>query len=56
MTNPLILEGWELTEPSGFLQSAAYSFPEVTSPLGSGPGGTFEVLSNKRKREKGEHT
>lgn len=56
MTNLLILEGWGLTEWSGFLQSKAYSFPEVTSLLGSRPRGTFEVLNNKRRRKKRKHT
>lgn len=56
MTNLLILEGWGLTEWSGFLQSKAYSFPEVTSLLGSRPRGTFEVLNNKRGRKKRKHT
>lgn len=56
MTNLLILEDWGLTEWSGFLQSKAYSFPEVTSLRGSGPRGTFEVLNNKRRRKKRKHT
>lgn len=55
MTN-LILEDWGLAEWSGFLQSKAYSFPEVTSLRGSRPRGTFEVLDNERRRKKRKHT